>query len=186
MVVVVPIASTTVRAAAIVPAAIGGMGIGAVAVGIGLHARSGRVGFEAVVGFAHIGQQVFAERFGLLHFFGVRAIDVQVHRLVALGARAVFEEARAAAFDLYAAPGFLLDVLDVGAAVADDLGAKVEAGQGFHVDGDAFLGPFTLEKVRLGQRRGMSYPSKLVSLELIWLASAESALIHEIGQFLLH
>jgi len=70
--------------------------------------------------------------------------NVQVHRFIALAVGAVFHEAGVAAFDLYTAASFLLNMLYVLSAVAHDLGAEVEARNWFEVDGDTFFGPFAL------------------------------------------
>jgi hypothetical protein len=69
---------------------------------------------------------------------------MQVHRLVALLTGIVFDKARAATLDLDLAVGFLLDVFDVDALVADHLSTKVETGNEFEVDWDFFFRPFPL------------------------------------------
>lgn len=89
-------------------------------------------------------EERFAEFFGALDFVGVRARYVEVHWFVAFLVGAMFYEAGVAAFDLDAASGFLLDVFDVGSAVADDLRSQVEALDRFKVDWNALFGPFPL------------------------------------------
>lgn len=66
------------------------------------------------------------------------------HFVVAFLPSGSFEEAGSTTFNLYSATGFLLDVLDVRAAMADDLGAKVKPRNGLKANGDTFLGPFAL------------------------------------------
>lgn len=77
---------------------------------------------------------------------------MQKHVLIALAAGRCFHVAGAAALDLDAAPGFLLDVFDVGSAVSDDLGTEVEARHRLEANRDLLLGPFALFIVRLCSR----------------------------------
>ena len=88
---------------------------------------------------------------------------MQVHWLVTLLAGVMFDKARAATLDLYLAVGFLLDVLDVDALMADHLRAKVEPGDEFKVDRDFLFGPFPLVKFssvrkEKEQKRGSRLP----------------------------
>jgi hypothetical protein len=69
---------------------------------------------------------------------------MKIHILIAFATSAVLHESRAAALDLNTASGFLLDMLDIGATMADDLGAKVKAGKRLKVDWNLLFGPFTL------------------------------------------
>jgi len=89
-------------------------------------------------------KEILAEGFCVLDFDWVGPGDVEVERLVTFLPAAVFHKAGAAAFDLYSATGFLLDVFDVLPTVADDTSAEVEAGYGLETDDDFLFGPFTL------------------------------------------
>jgi hypothetical protein len=110
---------------------------------------------------------------------------VQEHGLVVLLVGVRVLELGAAALDLHAASRFVLDVLDVGAARTDDLGAQVEARDRLEVDGDLLLGPLAL--LRLAGSEGAStYPSKFVALKLVRIAAAEAPLVDEVGEVLLH
>ena len=97
---------------------------------------------------------------------------MQEHILIALAIRRGLEIARAAALDLHSATSFLLYVLHVRTAGADDLGAQVEARNRIQADGDLGLGPLA--------------PSELISFHLLLVAASESAFVHKIGQLLLH
>jgi hypothetical protein len=57
----------------------------------------------------------------------------------------VFHEAASTAFNLDPTTCFLLDVLDVSAAMANHLSSKIEAWNRFHVDWYALFGPFALQ-----------------------------------------
>lgn len=76
---------------------------------------------------------------------------MQEHVLVTLTVGRLLEEPRAAALDLDTTAGLVLDVLDVGAAVANHLGTEVEPRDRFEVDGDLGLRPFTLPNVSFPQ-----------------------------------
>ena len=69
---------------------------------------------------------------------------MQKHGLITFALGAVLDEARAAALNLDATTGALLNVLHIGTALADDLGTQVEPGDRFENDGNAFLWPFAL------------------------------------------
>ncbi len=64
---------------------------------------------------------------------------MEVHRLITLLAGGRFQEAGTSAFDLDFAARFLLNVLDVIASPADDLGSQVEAADGFETNGRSSL-----------------------------------------------
>ena len=71
--------------------------------------------------------------------------NVEVHWLVALAVGAMFHETGISPFDLNAASGFLLDVLDVGASMTHYLCSQVETWDGLQVDGYPLFRPFTLQ-----------------------------------------
>lgn len=71
---------------------------------------------------------------------------MQIHGLIAFHLGAVLVKARATAFDLDAAIGFSLDMLDVRTTLADNLSSKIEAWDWLEVDGDLFVGPFALAR----------------------------------------
>lgn len=100
--------------------------------------------FELLVLLFDLAEEVFAEFAGVLDFVRIGACNMEVHGFVAFLPRICLEEAGPTTFDLDSTAGLGLDVFDVGAAVADHLGAQVEAGDGLEVDGDAFFGPFAL------------------------------------------
>lgn len=75
---------------------------------------------------------------------------MQIHLLIALVPSVVLHEARVAALDLYTASSLLLNVLDVGSTLTNDLGSEVEAWDGFEIYGNLFFGPFSLQTVNLG------------------------------------
>lgn len=104
----------------------------------------------------------------------------------------MLDEAGAAALDLDTAASFLLDVFDVGTAVADDLSTEVEARDGLEVHGDFLLWPFALKYWSVYSRSKEihhlehHYPSILITLDLLGLSAAEAPLVNKVGQFLLH
>ena len=69
---------------------------------------------------------------------------MEEHVFIALPLRRGFDIARATALDLDAAARFLLNVLHIGAAMANNLCSEVESRDGFQGDGNLLLGPFTL------------------------------------------
>ena len=71
---------------------------------------------------------------------------MKIHGLLALLIRAVLHKSRALSLNLHTTARFLLNVLDVGASMANDLCAKVEARERLHINGDAFFRPFTLQQ----------------------------------------
>jgi hypothetical protein len=69
---------------------------------------------------------------------------VQIHILVTLTTSAMLHESRATALDLNTASCLLLDVLNISAAMTNNLSTKIEAWKRFEVDWDLLFGPFTL------------------------------------------
>lgn len=117
--------------------------------------------------------------------------NVQEHRLVAFPAGAVLHEARAPTFDLNPATGLLLDMLDIGTALSDDLSTQVEPGNGLQVHGNPLLGPFTLEAVSMshyvmGPCGTDAYPAIFIAFHRLRLAATEPSLVHQVGELLLH
>lgn len=117
---------------------------------------------------------------------------MQEHRLITLPASAGFDESRAAALDLDTAASLLLDVLHVGATLADNLRTQVEPRNGFEIDGDTLIGPFALyivsnERLFLPNHGGKAYATELVPLYLLFgFPAAEPTLINQVGELLLH
>ena len=58
---------------------------------------------------------------------------MEIHGLIRLLTRGMFQEARASTFNLDPAAALLLNVLDIGTALTNDLGSKVESGYVLHV-----------------------------------------------------
>lgn len=73
--------------------------------------------------------------------------NMEIHGLIALLASVVLDKAGATTLDLDAAASLLLNVLNIGATVADNLSTKVETRDRFEVDRNLFFGPFTLKRV---------------------------------------
>lgn len=69
---------------------------------------------------------------------------MQIHILITLSARALLQEAGATTLDLDAAPGLLLNVLDIGTAMANNLRSEVKARNWLEINGDLLFGPFAL------------------------------------------
>lgn len=125
-----------------------------------------RAGFELLVLFLDIGDQIFAKLLGLGNHVWVRSAaiirsvrntnmerimvrcirDMKEHVLIALVVSGCFEVARAAAFDLDTTSGFLLDVLHIGTAMADHLSSQVETVNRLEIDGNLLFRPFPLQK----------------------------------------
>lgn len=117
---------------------------------------------ESLVLLPHVGEEVFAQFFGVLHFFriGAAATDqyrdkkrqtwkwhlryVQIHGFITLTVGAGLPESRAATLDLHAASSLVLDVLDIGTALANNLRAQIETRNRLKVDGNALFWPFPL------------------------------------------
>jgi hypothetical protein len=114
---------------------------------------------------------------------------MQIHVLIALAASALLQEAGATALDLDAAPGLLLNVLDVGTAMANNLRSEIEARNWLEINGYLLFGPFALypcQHERPTRVLNIFYSAKLISLHLLWLPSTEASLVNEVGKFLLH
>ena len=112
---------------------------------------------------------------------------MEIHRLIALSVCAMLHKARVAAFDLDTASSFLLDMLDVSTTVTNHLCPEVEARDWLEIDGYTLFRPFTLQVVSLsGCLWIRAYSSELITLNLIWLSTSKTSLIHEIWQLLLH
>jgi hypothetical protein len=69
---------------------------------------------------------------------------MQEHVLIALASGGKLQKPRTAALDLDTAACLLLDVLDIGTAVANHLSTEVEPRQGLEDDGDFLFRPFAL------------------------------------------
>lgn len=154
-----------------------------------------RARLELFVLLRDVGHEVLAQLLGLLHHVRVWASDVQVHGLFGLAACGVLDVTRSLTLDLHTAACLLLDVLDVGAAMADNLGAQVEAWDGLKGDGDLLFGPFALEHVsnmsydKMVSSRGFlpgTYSTEFVSLNGVLLATLEPAFVHQLWEVLLH
>ena len=112
---------------------------------------------------------------------------MEIHRFIALSVCAVLHEARVAAFDLDTAASFLLDMLDVSTTVTYHLCPEVEARDWLKINGNALFRPFALQIVSLPRQLWIwAYSSKFITLNLIWLSTSESSLIHKVWQLLLH
>lgn len=135
---------STITVAAVVPISAIASAKVAVSAAIAAVAGAWRTGLEILILLRDVDHEILAQLLGLLDHVGVRAGDVQVHGLLSLTAGRVLDIAGSLALDLHAAAGLLLDVLHVGATVAYDLGAQVEAGNGLEGDGDFLLRPFAL------------------------------------------
>lgn len=72
---------------------------------------------------------------------------MQVHGLVAFSAGANLSKPRATALYLDLATGLLLDMLDISAALTNNLCTEIESWNGIKVDRDALFGPFALGKL---------------------------------------
>ncbi len=112
---------------------------------------------------------------------------MEIHWFVAFLVGPMLYKARIPSFDLDTAAGFLLDMLDVSTTVTYHLCPEVEAGDWLKINGDALFRPFALQAVSLPEHlRIRAYSSKLITLDLIWLSSSETSLIHKVWQLLLH
>ena len=103
-----------------------------------------RVITEALPLLADVGQQILAELLGTLNIARLRTCNVEVHWLLTFLLGGVVHEGRATAFDLHAAARLVLDMFDIGTALADYLSAEIEPRQRLQVDEDLFLWPFAL------------------------------------------
>lgn len=117
---------------------------------------------------------------------------MQEHRLITLPASTGLDKSRAAALDLDTAASLLLDVLHVGATLADNLRTEVESRNGFEVDGNALIRPFALyivsnESIFLPNHGRKAYATKLVPLSLLLgFPAAEPSFVNQVRKFLLH
>ena len=116
---------------------------------------------------------------------------MQEHRLLAFSASTGFHEAGAPTFDLDLASGSLLNMLYIRTALSDHLGTKVKARNWLKVHWNPLFGPFTLRIVSMPLSPmenipAISYTTVFVTFHLFRLTSTESALIDQVGEFLLH
>jgi hypothetical protein len=93
---------------------------------------------------AHVRKEILTEFFGLLDLGRLRAGNMEIHRLVRLLASAVFHEATASSFDLDSTARLLLDMLHIGASLANHLCSKVEPRNVLHIYWDPLFRPFSL------------------------------------------
>lgn len=74
-----------------------------------------------------VGDQIFAELLGLFDHVGIRSRDMEEHVLVTFSIRGCFQVARSSALDLHTTSSLLLNVLDVGTTMSNNLSAQVES-----------------------------------------------------------
>jgi hypothetical protein len=122
---------------------------------------------ELLVLGANIGQEIETELFGTLNLVGVRASDVQIHGLITLVPGIVLHETRSTALNLDTASSLLLDMFDIGAALAYNLGTEVEARNGLEIHRNLLLWPFAT--------------THGISLDLLWFSATETSLVYKIG-----
>lgn len=110
---------------------------------------------------------------------------MQIHGLITLVSGIVLHETRSTAFDLDTASSLLLNVFDIGAALAYDLGTKVKTRNWLEIHRDLLLWPFALcvvlETSRECWAQTNTYTTHGISLDLFWLSATETSLIYEIG-----
>lgn len=116
---------------------------------------------------------------------------MQEHWLLAFSAGTGFHEAGASTFDLNLASSSLLNMLYICTALSDNLGTKVKARNWLKVHWNPLLGPFTLRIVSIllstvDYTPAISYTTVFITFHLFRLTSTESALIDQVGEFLLH
>ena len=112
---------------------------------------------------------------------------MEIHRFIALSVCAMLHEARVAAFDLDTAASFLLDMLDISTTMTYHLCPKVEARDWLKINGNALFRPFSLQAVSSPRHLWIwTYSSEFITLNLIWLSTSKTSLIHEVWQLLLH
>lgn len=80
---------------------------------------------------------------------------MEEHVFIAFSVSGSFKVAGTTALDLNTAFGFLLNVLHIRTAMTDNLRTKVEPWDGFEINGDSLLGPFSLN-----ERMGSAFPFK--------------------------
>lgn len=107
---------------------------------------------------------------------------MQEHRIIAFSSRAGFDKAGAATFDLDTTAGLLLYVLHVSSTLSDNLRAKVKPGEGFKINWDAFLRPFTLHEISGGApcvkvQDADSYTTIFIPFHGLRLPATESTLV---------
>lgn len=114
---------------------------------------------------------------------------MEEHVLVTFSIRGCFQVARSSALDLHTASSFLLNVLDVGTTMSNNLSAQVESMNGLQGDWDLLFGPFALWHVSVCPScivAVVSHSSEFVSFHLLLVSAAETSLIDELGKFLLN
>lgn len=127
---------------------------------------------EPLVLLSHIGQKILTKLLRGLDVLRIGACNMKVHWLIAFTTSGMLDKSRATTFDLYSAASFLLNMLDVGAALSDDLGTKVEAGNWLQVNGYSLFWPLA--------------STEFITFDGLWFAAAESPLVDEVGELLLH
>jgi hypothetical protein len=107
---------------------------------------------------------------------------MQIHVLITLFTGSMLHETRTSSLDLNTTSGLLLNMLDVGPSMTNNLGAKIEAGNWFKINGDLLLRPFALfpKLAWSAFMTGETYSAKLVPLDSVWLTSAETSLVNQI------
>jgi hypothetical protein len=111
---------------------------------------------------------------------------MQVHGLVTFSVCADFSEARSTSFDLDLAAGLLLNMFDVRATLAYNLGSQVEPWDRLQVNWNALFWPFSLHiqyqpcPSSISRSSNGTYTTKFVPFHFR-LPATEPALVHEIG-----
>lgn len=147
-------AVTTIAAAATMRAAIGVMGTSVRAAmrmititSIAVTSIARGAGLEFFILLLDVGDQILAELLSLFNHVGIRSADnmladcvdismeillrdVEEHVLVTFSIRGCFQVAGSSALDLHTTTSLLLDVLDIGTAMSNNLSAKVESMNG--------------------------------------------------------
>jgi hypothetical protein len=76
---------------------------------------------------------------------------MQIHVLVTLLPSAVLHETRSSSLDLNSASSFLLDMLNIGTPMANNLSTKIESLNWYKVNRYLLLWPFTLSNVSMSK-----------------------------------
>lgn len=135
--------------------------MGMITIAIAISSVARRAALEFFILFLDVGDQVFAQFLGLVDHVGIRAPDnmlancvgepveiplrdMEEHVLVAFSIRGCFQVTRASALDLHTTASLLLDVLDVGSAMSNDLSTQIEPMNGLEGDRDLLFRPFAL------------------------------------------
>jgi hypothetical protein len=107
---------------------------------------------------------------------------MKVHVLIALTASTVFHESGSPPFDLDTASSFLLNMFNISSSMTNNLSTKVKPRNWFKINRNLLLGPFALFLVSQNCLKvsNNTHSTKLVSLNLLWLSSAEASFIYEI------